>query len=170
MGAADSQARYRVAAVFPLESGSVVTSVDRSPKMPHDAAPGTEPSVIQAPQAPQVFVERYLDALASHDHDAVAGLIATGGFRYESPIANIADRAAFLEYIMMTGGILRGIERRRVFVDGADVCHWLVLDTQLSERVSTRAVQWATVADGAITRIELWFDPYRWRLLFEPED
>jgi hypothetical protein len=132
--------------------------------MPHDATPGTDP------QAPLAIVERYLDALAAHDHDALADLIAGGGFRYESPIATITDRDAFLEYIMMTGGILRGIERRRVFVDGADVCHWLVLDTQLSERVSTRAVQWATVADGAITRIELWFDPYRWRLLFEPED
>ena len=130
--------------------------------MPHAAA--AEPS------SSLDVVERYLDALVAHDHDAVAALIATGGFRYESPIANIADRDAFLEYIMMTGGILRGIERRRVFVDGADVCHWLVLDTQLSERISTRAVQWTTVADGAITRIELWFDPYRWRLLFDPAE
>ncbi|WP_296897762.1 nuclear transport factor 2 family protein [Thiohalocapsa sp.] len=115
-------------------------------------------------------VERYLDALVAHDHDAVAALIAPVGFRFESPIATIDDAAGFLEYIMMTGGILRGIERRRVFLDGDDVCHWLVLDTQVSERVSTRAVQWATVHSGQIVRIELLFDPYRWRLLFTTDD
>jgi hypothetical protein len=129
------------------------------------AEPATDPTT-----DPLAVVERYLDALTAHDHDAVAALIAPAGFRYESPIANIAERNAFLEYMMMTSGILRGIERRRVFVDGADVCHWLMLDTQLSERVSTRAVQWATVSDGRISRIELLFDPYRWRLLFESAD
>jgi hypothetical protein len=124
-----------------------------------------------APDAePHAVVDAYLDALAAHDHDRVAAMIAPSGFRYESPIANIADRDAFLEYIMLTGGILRGITCRRVFVDGADVCHWLMLDTQVSERVSTRAVQWATVAAGRIIRIELLFDPYRWRLLFESAD
>lgn len=115
-------------------------------------------------------VERYLDALSAHDHDAVAALIAPAAFRYESPIVTIDGTGAFLEYIMMTGGILRGITRRQVFVDGEQVCHWLVLDTQVSERVSTRAAQWATVRDGRIVRIELLFDPYRWRLLFDTGD
>lgn len=119
---------------------------------------------------PLSVVERYLDALTAHDHDALATLIAPAGFRYQSPIATISDTAAFLEYIMMTGGILRGIERLQTFVDGSEVCHWLVFDTQLSERVSTRAAQWATVTDGRISRIELLFDPHRWRLLFESAD
>jgi hypothetical protein len=132
-----------------------------SPQVPSGSAAATEPFAV---------VERYLDALTAHDHDAVAALIAPVGFRYESPIATISDTAAFLEYIMMTGGILRGIDRLRSFVDGNDVCHWLVFDTQLSERVSTRAAQWATVTDGRIARIELLFDPHRWRLLFESAD
>ncbi len=115
-------------------------------------------------------VERYLDALVAHDHDAVAALISPAAFHYESPIASFDGAATFVEYIIMMGGILRGIERRRVFVDGVDVCHWLVLNTQVSERVSTPAVQWTTVRDGEITRIELLFDPYRWRLFFQATD
>ncbi len=116
------------------------------------------------------IVERYLDVLAGHEHDALPELIAREGFRYRSPIANIDDTTAFLEFIMVSGGILQGIRRRHAFADGADVCHWLVFDTMLSERVSTPAAQWARVEHGRITRIELLFDPYRWRMLFETRD
>jgi hypothetical protein len=129
-----------------------------SPQAPPGTSNGADPLTV---------VERYLDALTAHDHDAIAGLIAPAGFRYETPIATIADTGAFLEYILMTGGILRGIERLQTFVDGNHVCHWLVFETQLSERISTRAAHWATVEEGRITRIELLFDPYRWRMLFE---
>jgi hypothetical protein len=133
------------------------------------SATTTNTSAALSPDALDV-VERYLDALVAHDHDAVAGLIAPTGFRYESPIATFDDTPAFLEYIMMTGGILHGITRRHVFVDAGHVCHWLVLDTQVSERVSTRAAQWAHVRDGQIVHIELLFDPHRWRLLFQTDD
>jgi hypothetical protein len=140
-----------------------------SPQVPPaSAAPADLPTDL--PTGSLAVVERYFDALTGHDHEVLGRLIATEGFCYESPIATIDDTPAFLEYIMMTGGILRGIKRRRVFVDGADVCHWLVLDTQLSERVSTRAVQWTTVHEGRITRIELLFDPHPWRMLFDAED
>ena len=134
------------------------------------AVPSAGASADAGPNAALRVVERYLDALVAHDHDAVAALIAPTGFSYLSPIARIDDTTAFLNYIMMTGGILRGISRRHVFVDGDHVCHWLVLETQVSERVSTRAAQWATVQDGQIVQIELLFDPHRWRLLFETGD
>jgi hypothetical protein len=69
--------------------------------------------------------------------------------------------------VSVTGGILQRIERRHRFVDNHDVCHWLVFVTQLSERVSTPAVQWARVEDGRIVSIELLFDPHRYRQLFD---
>lgn len=119
--------------------------------------------------APLTVVDAYLDALVDHDHDAIAALIAPHAFSYVSPIASIHESAAFLEYTMMTGGILRGIERRRAFADGGEVCHWLVFETQLSERIRTNAAQWATVEQGRIVRIELVFDPHRWRMLFDAE-
>jgi hypothetical protein len=116
---------------------------------------------------PLAVVERYLDALAAHEHDALASLLAPKGFRYESPIIEIDGAEDYLDYIIMSSGILHDIQRLQVFADGTDVCHWLVLETQVSERVFTRAAQWARVQEGRITRIELLFDPYRWRMLFE---
>jgi hypothetical protein len=118
----------------------------------------------------RAVVQAYLEALISHDYETLGGLLAPEGFRFESPIAKISGKDDYLQYMVMLGGILRGMEQRRVFVDGEDVCHWLVFETQLSERVSTRTVQWARVVDGHIVSIELLFDPYRYRLLFEVED
>jgi hypothetical protein len=119
------------------------------------------------PDAAAAVVEAYFDALVGHDYERAAALLATDGFRYESPIAKFSRIDDFVQYMSGLGGILHGIERRRVFVDGDDVCHWLVFETQLSERVSTRAVQWTRVIGGRIAFIEVLFDPYRYRLLFE---
>ena len=112
------------------------------------------------------LVEDYLDALVAHDYDRIRLLLGEG-FRYESPIACFDGADDYVHYLMMTAGILRRIERLRAFADGGDVCHWLRVETQLSERVSTKMVQWTKVADGQITAIDVLFDPYRYRLLFD---
>lgn len=117
--------------------------------------------------AARALVDAYLDALAAHDHDAVRRCLSDRQFCYVSPIARYDDPDDFTQFITLSGGILQGIERRRCFVDGADVCHWLVFVTQLSERVATRVVQWAHVEDGRITSIELLFDAHRYRQLFD---
>ena len=120
--------------------------------------------------AAERLVDAYLDAIAAHDTDAVRALISAPGFRYESPIARFDDTDAFVQFVAMSTGILQRIERRHRFVDGDDICHWLVFVTQLSERIATPAVQWAQVRDGRIASIELMFDPYRYRLLFDVDD
>lgn len=116
------------------------------------------------------LVEAYLDALVAHDSDAVRALLADHGFHYESPVARIDGADAFAQFVTMTAGILQRIERRHCFVDGDDICHWLTLVTQLSERLATPAVQWARVVDGRIVSIEFMFDPHRYRLLFDVDD
>ena len=116
---------------------------------------------------PADVVERYLDAIIRRDDDALRGCLADSGFRYRSPIGTFDDPDAFAHFVSMMGGILQRIECRHRFVDAADVCHWLVFVTQLSERVSTPAVQWARVENGRIASIEVLFDPYRYRQLFD---
>jgi hypothetical protein len=116
---------------------------------------------------PADVVERYLDALTRHDDETLRCCLADTGFRYHSPIATFDDPDAFAQFVSMTAGILQRIERRRRFVDGADVCHWLVFVTQLSERTSTPGVQWARVEGGRIVSLELLFDPYHYRQLFD---
>ena len=119
---------------------------------------------------PAQLVERYFDAILAHDDVAVRACLADSDFHYQSPIGTFTDADAFAQFVSMTGGILHDIERRRCFADGDDVCHWLVFLTQLSERISTPAVQWARVKHGRIVSIELLFDPYRYRRLFDVDD
>jgi hypothetical protein len=116
------------------------------------------------------LVDAYLDALAAHDYERIRAMLCSERFHYESPIACWDGADDYLNYLMMTAGILRRIERLHVFADGGDVCHWLQVETQLSDRVSTRIAQWTKVADGQITRVEMLFDPYRYRLLFDTAD
>lgn len=118
-------------------------------------------------ETPVELVERYFDAILARDDVAVRTCLADRGFLYQSPIGTFTDADAFSQFVSMTGGILYDIERRRTFADGDDVCHWLVFLTQMSERISTPAVQWARVKDGRIVSIELLFDPYRYRRLFD---
>ena len=119
---------------------------------------------------PTALVEGYLDALVAHDYERIGAMLSGTGFQYESPIARCDGVDEYLQYLMMSAGILRRIERLRVFGDSGDVCHWLRVETQLSERVSTKIVQWTRVVDGRITRIEVLFDPYRYRMLFDTAD
>ncbi len=118
----------------------------------------------------QTIVDGYLDALATHDYDRVRAYLADDGFHWDSPIGRYTSADALAQYLTLIAGVLQRIERRHTFVDGGDVCHWLVLHTQLSERVATPAVQWARVVDRRIRSIELLFDPYRYRLLFQVDD
>jgi hypothetical protein len=60
------------------------------------------------------------------------------------------------------------MEIRRVFVDGGDVCHILTYHDQLSEKDSVDLAHWAQVRDGHIQRIEVFFDSFRYRALFDP--
>jgi hypothetical protein len=60
------------------------------------------------------------------------------------------------------------MEIRRVFVDGGDVCHILTYHYQLSEKDSVDLAHWAQVRDGHIQRIEVFFDSFRYRALFDP--
>jgi hypothetical protein len=124
---------------------------------------------MQASDATAV-VESYLDAVVAREHERVRGLLADRGFVYDSPIARFSCADDYVQYLALTSAILRRIERRHAFADGDDVCHWLVIETQLSERVATHAAQWARVADGRICFLEMLFDPYRYRLLFEVQD
>ncbi len=113
------------------------------------------------------LVDTYLDALEAQDPERIRALLAESGFSYQSPIARIDGADDYIQYLTMTVGILQRIQRLRVFADDGDVCHWLQVETLMSERVSTRMVQWATVLDGRIIRIEMLFDPYRYRMLLE---
>jgi hypothetical protein len=112
-------------------------------------------------------VEEYLDAIESHAYDRARLVLADEGFEYESPICRFSSADAFAQHMSLIGGIIQRIERVKIFVDGQDICHFLVLVTQISHKESTKLVQWARVQDGRINRIEVLFDAHWYRRMFE---
>jgi len=109
------------------------------------------------------LVDEYLDAIQSHDYERARGLLADEGFSYESPISSFSSADDFMQHMSLLGGIIHQIEHRKVFVDGHEVCHFLVFITQLSDKESTKVVQWARIVDGRIQRIEVLFDAHWYR-------
>jgi len=119
---------------------------------------------------PRDIVEAYLDAIARHDIDAARGHLADTGFHYESPLASFDSADAFMEYNALNMGILQGVERIKTFVDGSDVCTFLVLTIQISEKERVKVVNWCRVEDGRVVRMEVVFDTRLYHTLFEPGD
>lgn len=117
---------------------------------------------------PRALVEAYLDALAAHDYERARGCLSDGAFRYQSPISVFTSADDFMLHWSLSAGILQRIDRVKAFADGEDVCHFLDLAIQLSDKQTVRAAQWCRVADGRIVRIELLFDAHQYRMLFQP--
>ena len=115
---------------------------------------------------PLQVVEGYLDALARRDFDAIRGLLVDEGFSYTSPIATFDSADDLVTYLTIVSGIVQGVECRKVFVDGPDVCHFLVYTTQLAEKQQTQVVQWAAVEGERIRRVELLFDAHQYKIMF----
>ena len=119
---------------------------------------------------PRDIVEAYLDAIARHDIDAARGQLADTGFHYESPLASFDSADAFMEYTALNMGILQGVERIKTFVDGRDVCTFLVLIIQISEKERVKVVNWCRVEGGRVVRMDVVFDTRIYHTLFEPGD
>jgi len=112
-------------------------------------------------------VDEYLDAIESHDYERARSFLADEGFRYESPISSFTSADDFMQHMSLLAGIVQGIERTKVFVDGQDVCHLLVYIAQLSDKQSVKVAHWSRVVDGRIQRIETLFDTHWYRQMFE---
>jgi len=118
-------------------------------------------------QTTRQTVDEYLDAIESHDYDRARGFLADEGFCYESPISSFSSADEFMQHTSLLAGIVQRMERRKVFVDGSDVCHLLVYIVQLSDKESAKVAHWARVVDGRIQRIEVLFDTHWYRRMLD---
>lgn len=107
---------------------------------------------------PQQIVQSYLDAIVARDFDRARRLLADERFFQRSPIASYDSADAYVADITRVGAILEGIERRRMFVDGADVCVVVNYVTRMDRRQVTPVVHWMRVEQGKIFSIETFFD------------
>jgi hypothetical protein len=119
---------------------------------------------------PEEIVDTYLNAVARHDYEGARVYLADTGFSYESPIARFDSADAFMEYSAMNMSIFQRFERVKTFVDGPDVCSFLIVHIQISDKAQVKMVYWARVEDGRIRRMEVLFDASIYQTLFLSAD
>lgn len=107
---------------------------------------------------PKQIVQAYLDAIAERDFERARRLLADECFSQRSPIASYDSADAYVADITRVGAILERIERRRMFVDGEDVCVVVNYVTRMDRRQVTPVVHWMRVEQGRISSIESFFD------------
>ena len=119
---------------------------------------------------PLDLVQRYLDAVAAFDYDIARGYLSDDGFEYVSPISTFRCADALTRYLQLATPIIQRIAVQRAFADGADVAHFLMVTTQLSEKLYVNVAQWAHVRAGRIDRLQLVFDAHWYRSMFMPDE
>ncbi len=116
---------------------------------------------------PRSVVDAYLNALRDRDHERAREFLADKEFVYRSPISSFQSADELVQYLTLASGIVQGVEVRKVFVDGDDICHFLTYRIQISEKQAVEVAQWARVRDGRIAQIDLVFDASEYRELFD---
>lgn len=116
---------------------------------------------------PKQVVDEYFAALSARDFDRVRGFLADQGFTYRSPISRFDQATAFVNDISRIGPILEGIEHRRTFADGNEVCCIVDFKTRMDSLQVTPVVHWSRVENGKIVAIETFFDAREYARLFE---
>jgi len=116
---------------------------------------------------PQEIVHAYLDAIEARDFEHARTYLSDKHFTYRSPIAGFNDADAFIADIWRIGPILEGIERRKTFVDGNEVCDILDFKIRMAQLSTIPVVHWATVEGDEIASIEVFFDATAYSRMFE---
>ena len=116
------------------------------------------------------LVERYLDALAARDLDAVRGLLSNEGFHYISPIAQFDDPDDFVASMEGVGAILHKVKIIHRFADGELVCHVVDITVSLETYRTRRIVQLARVQADKIVDLEVIFDASEFNRMIVPAD
>ena len=112
-------------------------------------------------------VDAYFAALAARDFEALRACLTDGPFVYSSPIASIADADSFAAHMSRIGPVLEGLERRRTFVDGDEVCAIVEYRVRISDLMRGGVVNWFRIANGRIVSVETFFDATEYRRMTE---
>lgn len=116
---------------------------------------------------PETIVKAFLDCIAARDFDGARLYLANDSFSSRSPLSTYNNADAFMANISRIGPILEGIEVRKTFVDGNEVCSIFNMRTRMTELNTTPVVQLANVVDGKIVTIESFFDASEYIKMFD---
>ena len=129
--------------------------------------PDTKMTNAMSPETPVEVVSAYLDAFESRDFERARQYLSDTDFHYHSPVSDADNADAFTINISRLGPILERIERRKVFTQGNEVCVIMHLITTMESMKDVPVVELATVVDGRITDMEVFFDASEYNKMFE---
>lgn len=113
------------------------------------------------------IVHGYLNAIAARDFQRARSFLSDGDFSTRSPISTFNNADAYIADISRIGPILENIERRKMFVDGDDVCAILDYVTRMDQRQVSPVAHWFRVVNGKIASIESFFDARAYAEMFD---
>ena len=108
--------------------------------------------------------EAFFDAWTSKDFTRARELVHDD-LSFEGPIDGFSDADSYLRSVQGLSQIITGIDRRKVFVDGDDVC--VIYDMHTGPVPDARIAEWYTVRDGKIAAVSVVFDARPFAPLFE---
>jgi ketosteroid isomerase-like protein len=108
--------------------------------------------------------EEFFDAWTSKDFQRARGLLHDD-LRFEGPIDTFNDAESYLASLEQLSQIVTGADKRKVFVDGDDVC--VIYDLHTAPVPSSRTCEWYRLRDGRIASVSVVFDARPFAAMFE---
>jgi ketosteroid isomerase-like protein len=84
---------------------------------------------------------------------------------FDGPIDRFDNADAYLQSLQGLSQIVTGVETRKVFVDGDDVC--VIYDMHTAPVPDARIAEWYRVRDGKVAAVSVVFDARPFAPLFE---
>jgi ketosteroid isomerase-like protein len=110
--------------------------------------------------------EDFFDAWTGKDFERARTLLHDD-LSFEGPIDSFSDADSYLASLQQLGSIVTGVEKQKVFVDGADVC--VIYDLKTAPVPSSRTCEWYRVRDGKVASVSVVFDARPFAPLFEAQ-
>jgi ketosteroid isomerase-like protein len=110
--------------------------------------------------------ESFFDAWTSKDFER-ARTFLQDDLSFEGPIESFSDADSYIASLKQLSGIVTGVERQKVFVDGDDVC--VIYDLKTTPVPSSRTCEWYRVRDGKIASVSVVFDARPFAPMFEAQ-
>jgi SnoaL-like domain len=108
--------------------------------------------------------EGFFDAVTSKDF-ARARAFLHDDVSFSGPIDKFSDAERYLAALQQLSGIVEGVDKHKVFVDGDDVC--VIYDLKTKVVPTSRTCEWYRVHDGKIASVSVVFDARPFAPMFE---
>jgi hypothetical protein len=118
------------------------------------------------PTSAKEVVMAYQSALGKQDYTAARSFMTDNNFSFKGPLASHDKSEGLLKDLEQLHHIVSGVEMKKVFVDGDDVCLLYDLITK-DPPVSSFTCEWYHVSSGKISSIRVVFDARPFVAMFE---